>query len=505
LDDYAGNPFQGAQPSDFIDGTIRSGLGQGGVYFPRAMAELVVVIGGVQETLHLPPKRVKLARRSHSHPTTCEIDFDGAFFRFDTNTIESSFVTLFMADAGGPDNEIEFRENIHFVGDGELGDGEDGDEVPVYRMKFKDLSFPLRDHKPLAPVKRNGSKVDPMPHYSDDLGTAIKRILDFVPDMHDDEGNPRVLLRNTEALQYSLAQLTGKRNVNAPIPLQKSDMSAWEVIEFLCAIAGRSVNIVLNELVVRKPEEAFGDPGEKVSTTDEAVAHFIFNNENANTSKVSRSKKFIRRRKGIRVIAFDDDTCTRIEKVWPRDNAVPLDKHMVKGVVKSIGQDAREQVKAAKAKGKPKHRNATGAAPAHVIEPPDRDVFYLRAVHTPDAVLEYAKLVWKAIGSQECEIKLSTPVWDAVALRLQNGNRVTVEVEPVLTARLRDGSDSDAVAFLVDELGCEEGYARLAVRAARVKTSNLWYVKDVDIDYSDSGVPNIELSLINLIEVPVLT
>jgi hypothetical protein len=293
----------------------------------------------------------------------------------------------------------------------------------------------------------------------------------------DDEATKDILtLRETPALDFRLGDLVDGRAKNGPIGLPPS-CSAWDAIEIVAGLAARLVRVELNELVLREPREAFPDTGQPDYT-------FVFGSSNANAFAPKRHKKFIRNRKGIKLVAWNPDTRKRMEALWPSDS-----------YMRSNLPRKRPAVKV--------HKPTTHSTkkPAKAPNPPDREVFDIGSgVFSQDQLDAMAQRLWVERSMNEMEGSISSPIWDDKNFALKNGSRIAVKIRPDLEAQMRAlQNDDDRASFLSAALGLEPGPARELVRIALAPHNDVYCVSKVAREFP--GKRALTVSFVSLLGV----
>lgn len=434
------------------------------VFYPRALVGISGYAAGNPFEDVFIPKSVSVTRKPHTHAAECSIEVHGSAIPLLIRQLESATVAVFIGNAASMDGGIQDRKNLRFVGDVDEPDGELSDKTPVARLMCRDLSAYLRNVKPVP--------VAAIPRYTDTVRQAIQRVLDAVPGAAN-----RLSLREVPGLNIPLSSATSKRGVGGPIRL-KPQATAWDAIAAACDLVAQLVSVELDEIVVRSPADAFGDPGS--SDAAPPAATFVYGSDDANLMRVAFNKHLIRNRKGVRLVSYDPVTRQEIHSDYPPDNKLPP---------RRLPRPIRA--------GSKKHKTAV------VDKPPDRDVFWAGSVHTQDALDRAAERTWRERGAQELAGSLSSPIFDDSTLGLKNGDRIVIAVRPDLEAEVRGSPDEQKqVDFLVRTLGIGRDTAQTLARAIRKRQSDLYYSKNVHLEWFDDQRPTVKVDFINLIAVP---
>lgn len=445
------------------------------VQYQRAEVVLVAQVDDDSIESGLTPHHVVWHDGGHKRAQEVEIEIHGSVLPYPLEHTASVFVSLYMGNAPDAYSGVRDARNLRFVG--YFDDEEVDDERRVVTFKARDLSALLRDHKPLIPRRLDtGRLIDPTPRYSDTLRQAIERIFSVVPGLDDQTLRDILTIRDTPALNFQLGSLVEGRAKSGPVGLPPR-CSAWDAIEIVCGLAARLVSVELNELVVREPREAFPDSGQP----DYA---FIFGSRNANSLAPRRHKKFIRNRKGVKLIAWNTESRKRMEAVYPSDD------EMRKNFPRK-----RPAPKVAKAK--PHKTNK----PKKPLPPPERDVQDVGAgVFSQSQLDDMAERIWTERSMHELDGTISSPIWDDDNFKLHNGSRVQVKIRPDLEAQLRGlQSDEERADFLASSLGLERDPARALVRIAMAPHDDLVCVSKVTREWPSKR--SITIGYVNLLRV----
>lgn len=427
----------------------------GAVLNLRSALVLRAIVDGEEIETAITPHRVVTHDGGHKKAMEMEAEVFGSVLPFPLEETDSVFVSLFQDTPDDPYASVIRSESIRFVG--YIDEEEVDDQARAVRIKARDLSAPLREHHPLIPKRfDDGRRIDPTPHYSDTLRQAIERILSVVPGFEPGGSRQVLTLREVPALDLQLGQLVEGRAKSGPVSLP-AKCSAWDAIEVVCGLAARLVSVELGEIVVREPRDVFRTDGRPDYT-------FVFGADNANSFGPKRSKKFIRNRKGVKLIAWNPETRTRVESVYPSD-----------GEMRKNFPRRRPAPKA----HKPTRKAASH--PARALPPPDRDVYAIGSGTWSQAELDaMAERVWLQKGLGEVEGTVSSPIWDKGVLGLKNGMRIAVKVRPDLEAQVRAlNTDEERAQFLAATLGLETEAARALVRVVMNPRDDLYSVRTV--------------------------
>jgi hypothetical protein len=438
------------------------------VVYPRAAVAMAAVVQGEEVDNIVLPSKVTITRRSHDKADTCTVEVMGSAVPWDPRVIDSIFIAVFVGAVERADSPVNEQQYLRFSGYVDKISPKITDKGTIVTLEARDMSAVYREFKPIPP--------DAVPSYSDTLEQAIQRIIDAVPAT----SNAGVTLKQTDALSgVQLSAAAPARSHGRKIPLPR-DLTAWQVIEYLCGLASRIVSMDLLDMVVREPNSTFAGTGS-------SSAIFIFGGEDANLVEVEQDKKIARNRKGVKVVSYDPTTRTRLTAVYPADG--------------DMGQIARARAHTGNAQVRSGSSGRSGGSQT----PPERDTFPANDIHTQEALNARAEALYKERSRQEMEGKLTAPWGDRDEtngwLSLKNGDRITVWIKPDLEAEiLNSGDDERAVRMLKTKLGITESTARSIIRASRNRPSDTWYARSVTIDWSAEGRSDVNVDFINLIE-----
>lgn len=455
--------------------------------YPRVVVELDLLVGGEQRevtidgvttleavgaeevTTPIIPDEVTWTVQPHSRCATAEITVQSSAVPFDLDRINSMLVRVYAGNATRGDGDIladrNFRQqkNLRFIGD--VDEPEKILGIPSrVTLKARDLSARLRD----APLPASG-----MPRYQDTVDEALQRILDIVPGVADQ------LSLGQSVVGSTLAQLSGRKARKGPLDLRPGTR-AWDAIEAVCGLAGLLVHVELDQVIVREPGEAFGDPGQVDDVPPDF--QFIWNDERANTAELRFKKKFIRNRKGLRAWGFDPELDQVIQAVWPPDGQLLLQKK------------PRPSHPGANPGGKAGRHRGTRAS---VVE---RESIFAPGIQTTDGLLRFVQGVWAERGSQEVEGQLQTPIWTDELLALKNGARVLVMADPATEAQLRQIRDrQQAIDFLQRRMRISEETAKALVSTAKRGRFDMYLLGTASHSFTKDSAPASTIHFINLI------
>lgn len=425
--------------------------------YPRAVIGLVVDVEKEDEPVEVlvVPRRVSVTRRPHTHADTCDVELDGTDIPFDPRAVRSVVVKVWMGNAASQyDDAWRTDEALRFLGYADTLDGEQ-EEDDTISFKVRDLSAQARDTKPLP--------TSAVPTYADTLGSAIRRVLDATP------GGAALELDLVDG-DLPLGPLVSAAARTGPIHLE-NDMTAWAVIEYVAGLANRIVNVDIGVVRVQPTRNVYAQEADQ-----EPHVELVFNRETANTTKLATEKKFMRNRKGIRVVAWDPFRRERIEEDYPADEQLP-----------------------------PTGRaSATRRGRRTPPKPPERDVFPIQGVTTRAGAQEVAKGLWQQRSRQEMSVVVESPYFNDQFLSTVNGDRVRVQLNRVLAAGLNLRKPKRAlVSEVMRRLVVSRRAAEVLVDAALHPGADLFYAHEVTLRWAPEGEIGVRFELINLIAVGV--
>jgi len=474
-----------------------SGIAAPLVYYPRAFVVLKIVRpNGDDFESGFTPTSAEWTLPPHHEASTCEVTIETSALTFDPRSIHGIAIQLFMGAVRKVDDDVRKVQYLRFVGYVDSLDEEFTNKGLCVRLKARDLSSVLRDIKPLP--------ISLTPKYSDTIQQAINRI---VQGLGIDATEVDITDNGAGLLTRTLATSVAARHQSGYVPL-KREVTAWEAIEHACGLLNVLVSVDLGKIVLRKPTDAFGnDKGillgsgagyapptpafgltaagtaaaaavnTALGQTDSAYT-FVFGEEGSNLLRVSYSKKFLRNRKGVRVISYDPTTRRAQYADFPSDALLLSRKRPKLGSTKQSHPRKTNQV-----------------------NPPPRDVFSIPdGVHTKDALQSIAERIYRERSRQELDCHLETPVWDDDLFKLRNGSRITVKVTPRLEAELRNTKNTEAaVKLLKERMQMDEQTARALFNAIKNRESSLFYAHTIHHSWSMDRAST-HVQFINLID-----
>lgn len=458
------------------------------VLYPRAhVVAKYIYNDGSEVTTGLMPSRASVTLRPHHQAGTCEVEFNATAVPFDLRRLNGVFLSVFLGAVGTSDGDVQDEKYLQFVGYADSESVKRSPDGTQVTMRARDLSGLLRDLKPMYQVRTDtGSVLDPTPRYSDTLLQAIQRILqwakmDGVFEIRDDSG-----LGSTP-----LASLTNDRGVGGMIPIKHRDVSAWEAIEHAAAVCAVLVSVDLGKIVLRRPADAFALPEDPRTPPKYS---FVFGEDRAgytNAFELDVTKKFIRNRKGVRLIALAAGGRDVITADYPTDAQTPP-KHAPK-----IGPTKQT-----------KPRKVTlsvggGVSNASSLNDPPRDVIAVGGdgVHSQEGLQKIAELYYRVRSRQELEGTLVTMVWDDKLFALRNGDRFEVRVKPELEADVLNQPDEGSqVAFLKKYFLVNDQAAKTMLAQIRGQESTLFYLRSICHEWSTDAART-TLDFISIVEV----
>jgi hypothetical protein len=454
------------------------------VFYPRAFVGLSTTLEGTDEVdTGIVPTRVSIVRRSHSQAGSAEITIHGSAMPFDPRQVGGIFVSVFLGAVDTVDADVNQEEFLRFVGFTDEMKTTRDEKGPVVELAPRDLSSLLRDFKPLP--------ASAVPKYSDTIEAAINRILDAVDNLNNPDGSKRLTLKTVSGVtDRQLSTRVGSRASSSAVRLPP-DATAWQAVEHICGLMSLLVSVRLNEIVVRTPADAF-------EHNRPTVASFVFGGDTANLLSVHTEKKFARNRKGVKVTAYDPITRTRLEGVYPPDG----DLRSLRRPRAHVGGTALRST-SHRSSSRGSSSGSSAAANAQAALATERDVFTAPfGTHTNDACRDYAQRIYTERSRQEIEGKIITPIWIQDWLAIENGDRFSIDVDPDLSAELRNTtSDQARVDLLTQRLDVTEDAARALIRASTNTPTDHWYARTITHEFASDGRCTTTIDYLNLITI----
>jgi hypothetical protein len=461
------------------------------IFYPRAVVSVKYVYNDDSEvTTLLVPSKVSVTRRPHHQAGTCEVEFNATAVPFDLKRLNGIFLRVYMGAMSSMDDSPvdskygqKYLEFAGFVDTESVKRSPDGTRVV---LSARDLSSILRDRKPVYILERaDGTQVNPTPKYSDTLLQAINRVLDWadcsdVFEIQDDSG--------LGATPFST--LTDSRGLNGYIPIPKHEVSAWDIIDHCAGVLAFIVHVELGKIVLRRPQEAYALPDDPKTAP---AYSFIFGDSRqgyVNALEVDVTKKFIRNRKGVRLVTTLPGGRGTITSDFPVTGKIPPKHAPQLGATKQT---------------KPRKVSLTaggGVSNGNTLSDPPRDVFVVadKGIHSQADLDKQAEMVYRVRSQQELEGTLVTRIWDEKLFGLRNGDRFEVLVKPELVAELINRPDEGSqVAFLRRYFRINEQAARIMLAQIRGQESTLFYLRSITHDWDAVSGAKTTVDFINLI------
>lgn len=426
------------------------------IQYPRAYTEIACIVLGQEVVTGIVPGSLSVVRHSHKTADTCEFEVLGSALPFDPRYVEDASCAVFFGDVGSMNGDVKQEQFLRFVGYiDKIEPAYSTDKAPRVKVTARDYSALLRDIKPLSPRLT--------PTYSDTIKVAINRILDSLP------FGAALDVRDNEEANTPLSPLTSARLRNAQITLP-TNVSAWEVIEHICGLVGRLVRVDLDEIVVRRPSQALSSEGVP-------VAEFVYGSDDGTVMSVELERTLRRNRKGVRVTSYDPVSRTRYSAEYPPDSELP-------------GRRARPR--------RSKRPPATFRR-----DPEEREQFAAPdGITSQDRLLQIAEQIYTEKSRQELSISVTTPLITKDYVGLKNGDRVTIKVRPDINKALMEAEDdASALEYLQHRLGVNKAAGVVLIRAARKPQNQLFYAKNITLQWSSEGKSSVKVEAINLVQI----
>jgi len=443
------------------------------IIYPRAQVSIAGVVDGEEYTARVLCESVSIHETPHTHASMAEVTLFSSSLPFRGRQLQGLVAAIYLGDAGAANGQVveprDPRRNLRFVGNIDQRTRDEGGG-PRVKLSLRDLSAPLRDAKPVPLVA--------LPRYSDTVMQALQRILDAVPGVSD-QLTIREDVSTSPILAQQLASATGRRSANGYLPLPKTDATAWTAIATVCDAAAALVDVRLDELVVARPSDAYGEPGQPEAIP--VAATFILGGLGTNAASFSDRQKFVTNRKGIRAVSYDPEQRRSIEVVYPPDSGLPPVR-----LPRAVTGNPPA----------PKPRRTTRP---RAQRPPERDTITAFGISSPARLLEYARRLWAERALNEVTADISTPLMDEQFLALRFGDLVVVKLDVDIQAELRRLPDERGrIEFLRRRLHVSEDAARLLAAQADRSNGEFFRVRSVTKTASHTGQPEVKAELISI-------
>lgn len=459
------------------------------ILYPRALAVVKYIYNdGTELNTNIAPSHVKVSRNPHHQCGTCEVEVNASAVPFDLRRLNGIFLSVYLGSVASMHADVQADKYLQFVG---YADSErvmrssDGTKVTIHA---RDLSSLLRDLKPMFPIiTPAGVKIDPTPKYSDSIVSAINRILQWagyteVYEIDDESG----------VGSTTLTKLVSENGISGNIPIRHRDVSAWEAIEHTGAVANVLVHVELGKIVLRPPRDAFALPEDPATPPSYSFIFGEVRQNYINAFEVDIQKKFIRNRKGVRLVAFDPDSRKVITADFPIGDSQIPPRHAPR-----IGGTKQSKPR------KISLGTGGGVQNGNAIPDRPRDVIAVGGdgVHTTAALQDMAERYYRERSRQELEGSVVTHIWDDRLLNLRNGDRIEIRVKPELEADINNKPDEDSkVDYLKRRLGINDQAAHVMLSQIRARESTVFYLRSITHEWSTSGARS-SIDFISIVEV----
>jgi len=470
-------------------------------FYPRAMVGINAVLNdgdpnGIDTILY--PDRVSVSLRPHHQASGAEITIKQTYLPFDPRRINNLFVSVYMGVSPSTKASILSQDTMLFCGWVDDLDVKYSADGPLVSMKARDVSAYLRDEKNLVTrtYKTNGvvtAKINPIPRYKDSIVSAIKKLLEWanVPATAIHIEDRSTGLRASQPM----TSYTHARGGDGFVPF-KNGSNAWEVIEHLAALTSLLISVDKSTIVIRDPMNAFPPVGAskvapsysfvfgenpKSSTIPiQFMSNALWTTKHVPVFSLELKKKFLRNRKGVRLVSFDSTTGRKIIADWPSNDKLP----------------PKRKAKLAPSKH-PIHKTRD-------VPDPDRDVYVVGGtlgIQTKAKLLEAAQRFYQERSRQEMEGELTTYIWDDQLFALRNASRIDIRIKPELEAELLNIKDAQKRSiFLQNRLSIDKKAADVLVNATMNKESDTYYVRSITHEWDAEQGGNTKIDFITLLE-----
>lgn len=389
------------------------------------------------------PRQISIERNDYNTADTCSVTMDARNFPLLPRNVRQILIQVYAGDLGGLDvdeAEIATEDKIRFIGyvdEPELSLEEDG----TIELKARDYTALFLDTKrPLSAV---------VPSYSDNLKTALRRILDSIP------GGANISLR-LEGLDAwpELRTAAPAKLAKAKIPT-KADDTAWHLIKRACDPVSLIPRFELDVLVVGTSR------GLTVPSRRAILAYGV------NVAHYQEKRHLVRVLEGIGLTAYSIEQRGYIVAVYPKTGDPTLKKPVKKVAVKKGG--------------KPGKTSPSGVSSTEIDPNEKRAWFSYGTVSNQAALNEAAQRIFFERSRQEFSGSLKirrmrviqvdeTDEYDDAGTydvtTLSNGDRIMIDINPRERELLAEIPDPDArVAYLVDSLGYSPSVAGALIRS----------------------------------------
>jgi len=440
-------------------------------FYPRAMVGINAVLNdgdpnGIDTTLY--PDRVSVSLRPHHQASGAEITIKQTYLPFDPRRINNLFVSVYMGVSPSTKASILSQDTMLFCGWVDDLDVKYSADGPLVSMKARDVSAYLRDE---------------IPRYKDSIVSAIKKLLGWanIPAtaIHIED-------RSTGfRASQPMTAYTHQRGGDGFVPF-KNGSSAWELVEHLAGLTSLLISVDRSTIVIREPVNAFPPTGAaKVATAysfvfGENPKSSVWGTKSVPVFSLELKKKFLRNRKGVRLVSFDATTHRKIIADYPSNDKLP----------------PKRKAKLAPSKH-PIHKTRD-------VPDPDRDVYVVGGslgIQTQPKLLEAAQRFYQERSRQEMEGELTTYIWDDQLFALRNASRIDIRIKPELEAELLNIKDAQKRSiFLQNRLSIDKKAADALVNATMNKESDTYYVRSITHEWDAEQGGNTKIDFITMLE-----
>jgi len=408
------------------------------------------------------------------------------------------FISVYMGVSTDSKASIKSQDTQIFCGWIDDLDVKYSDSGPLVSIKARDVSAYLRDEKNLVirEYKQNGvviSKINPIPRYQDSIVKSIEKLLQWanIP-------NTAIFVEDRSKdgrASQPMSKYTHGRGGDGFVPF-KNGSNAWEVIEHLAALTSLLISVDKSTIVIRDPVNAFppagaakvapsysfvfGENPKSSSIPIQVLSNTLWTTKHVPVFSLELKKKFIRNRKGVRLVSFDSIKHRKIIADFPTNDKLP----------------PKRKAKLAPSKH-PIHKTRE-------VPDPDRDVWVVGGtlgIQTQEKLDEAAKRFYLERSRQEMEGELTTYIWDDQLFALRNASRIDIRIKPELEAELINLKDPQKQSiFLQTHVGINKKAADAFVNVMLNKESDTYYVRSISHEWDAEQGGKTTIDFITMLE-----
>jgi len=460
-----------------------------------AATELTIPERTDQVHTGIVPTRATYTRRTFKQAGECDVTVHGSVLPFNPLVVMGAFLRLYVGvvdkvDAESEDAESQIRQqgNLRFVGYADQFEDSMDDKGPAVTFKCRDLSALFMDARPVPKSV--------VPLYSDTLGEALQKLVDYVcqPFVDAGEDAPITLRKIDSRFDAKLSSAAHARSQTAPI-LIDPNATVWSVLTHACGLVSTTPYVILDELVITSATQAYG-------TESETKYSFIFGSESSNLLSLNRVRKYSRNRRGVRLVSYSPALRQVIEAQWPQKGQEPAHTRPVTGLGNRVPPHQRHDRKTQSSTSS--HSHNTGRPRSRTVTQPKDEYELLECppgIHDRDALEAAAKAAYLERSLGDLEGRLETIDLTNDVLDIKHSDRVSIMVNPSLEAELLNTtSDRRAAKLLSTRLGMDLDTLSTLVQATRLFPLAQYFVRSSSVSYSSEGRSSATMEFIKLID-----